>query len=369
MLETTISVLHIKKNTIVHDMKVIHIESGLGNQMLSYCEYLSMKQANPNDDCYIENIIYDIPECNSVINQWNGYELKRIFNIDAPNIQSLFTNEQWQSILDDIKASKFWEKEWNYPIYFPRIFKKYGLDLIDTHCDFEKKKILTKSSPKKGTIRHFLKHSYPAAYWKRYKQQFMLDKMVAKLNYTKELFPQSDKNLFAGQKLSFKHRNSGIERIEETIRQTFIFPEITDTQNLEVAKKIKNCEAVAIHVRRGDMLNANLYCYRNGYFKRALRYIKKEVQTPIFFIFCDPNTTTWVKQNAQKLGLNLQTDNINFVDWNKGDDSFRDMQLIGLCKHAVVTNSSFGWWGTWFIQNPNKITCSPDYHINTTHTF
>ena len=66
-------------------MKVIHIESGLGNQMLSYCEYLALKKVNPDDDFYLETIIYDIPECNDVICQWNGYELERIFGIKEPS--------------------------------------------------------------------------------------------------------------------------------------------------------------------------------------------------------------------------------------------------------------------------------------------
>ena len=350
-------------------MKIIHIESGLGNQMLSYCEYLAIKKANPSDDCYIENIIFDIKECNEVIKQWNGYELERIFNIKAPNISELFTPQQWEDILADIRQTNFWNKEWNYPVYFPKVFKKYGLNVIDVHCDFEKKKIITKSSPKVGTLRHFLKHSYVSAYWKHWRQQMRLQKMIDKLDYTKDLFLASDENLFAGQKLLFKHRNSGIERIETEVRESFTFPEITEPENLAILPAIQQSEAVAIHVRRGDMLNANLYCYRNGYFKRALKYIKKNVERPEFFIFCDPDTTQWAKQHAKRLGLDLTTDTIHFVDWNKGESSFRDMQLMSMCKHAVITNSSFGWWGAWLITNPNKITCSPDYRINTTHTF
>lgn len=350
-------------------MKIIHIESGLGNQMLSYCEYLAIKKANPSDDCYIENIIFDIKECNEVIKQWNGYELERIFNIKAPNISELFTPQQWEHILADIRQTNFWNKEWNYPVYFPKVFKKYGLNVIDVHCDFEKKKIITKSSPKVGTLRHFLKHSYVSAYWKHWTQQLRLQKLIGKLDYTKDLFLVSDENLFAGQKLLFKHRNSGIERIETEVRESFTFPEITEPENLAILPAIQQSEAVAIHVRRGDMLNANLYCYRNGYFKRALKYIKKNVERPEFFIFCDPDTTQWAKQHAKRLGLDLTTDTIHFVDWNKGESSFRDMQLMSMCKHAVITNSSFGWWGAWLITNPNKITCSPDYRINTTHTF
>ena len=350
-------------------MKIIHIESGLGNQMLSYCEYLAIKKANPTDACYIENIIFDIKECNEVIKQWNGYELERIFNIKAPNISELFTPQQWEDILADIRQTNFWNKEWNYPVYFPKVFKKYGLNVIDVHCDFEKKKIITKSSPKVGTLRHFLKHSYVSAYWKHWTQQLRLQQLIDKLDYTKDLFLVSDENLFAGQKLLFKHRNSGIESIETEVRESFTFPEITEPENLAIVPAIQQSEAVAIHVRRGDMLNANLYCYRNGYFKRALKYIKKNVERPEFFIFCDPDTTQWAKQHAKRLGLDLTTDTIHFVDWNKGESSFRDMQLMSMCKHAVITNSSFGWWGAWLITNPNKITCSPDYRINTTHTF
>jgi hypothetical protein len=196
-----------------------------------------------------------------------------------------------------------------------------------------------------------------------------MKKLIGKLDYTADLFRSSKENLFAGQKLTLKNRNSGIERIEDEIRSTFVFPPIADDQNMLAAQAIEKCEAVAIHVRRGDMLNANLYCYRNGYFKRALRFIKKHVLNPCFFVFCDPQTTAWVKQHASKLGLDIEKDSIQFVDWNKAQQSNRDMQLMSMCKHAVVTNSSFGWRGAWLIKNPNKITCSPDYQINTTHTF
>ena len=61
--------------------------------MLSYCEYLAIKKMNPQDDCYIETIIYDIPECNDVICQWNGYELDKVFNLHAPNIHSIINSE------------------------------------------------------------------------------------------------------------------------------------------------------------------------------------------------------------------------------------------------------------------------------------
>ena len=50
-------------------MKVVHIESGLGNQMLSFGEYLVLKKLHPDEDIYIETITYDIHENSEVINQ------------------------------------------------------------------------------------------------------------------------------------------------------------------------------------------------------------------------------------------------------------------------------------------------------------
>lgn len=120
-------------------MKIIHIDSGLGNQMLSYCEYLAMKKMNPDDDCFIETIIYEIPECQEVVYQWNGYELNRIFGINAPNIKSLFTPTQWESIINEVRASKFWEKNWNYPVYITQALNHAGIEVKNVRGDFEAK--------------------------------------------------------------------------------------------------------------------------------------------------------------------------------------------------------------------------------------
>ena len=120
-------------------MKIVHIESGLGNQMLSYCEYLALKSLHPEEDIYIENIIFDIPECNEVIKQWNGYELKRVFGIVAPNIKELFTEEQWQHIMEDVYASDFWNKNWNYPVYITNALRNAGVDIRNIRGDFELK--------------------------------------------------------------------------------------------------------------------------------------------------------------------------------------------------------------------------------------
>lgn len=352
-------------------MKIIHIESGLGNQMLSYCEYLAIKQSNPEEKIYIETIVYDIPEANGVICQWNGYELNSVFGIDAPNVKELFTAEQWENIIREVRESKFWERNWNYPVVITEAFRKHGLDVVNGRGDFEspgwplmvvpREKSLKRKI--KDKLEHFLPYIYLRQYWQRKQSMGVMH------DYTKELFVTSDENLFTGQKLLFKQKNSGMERIESMVRECFAFPPITDDKNRDMMAYIQSCNAVAIHARRGDMLGYNYAFYVTGFFKRAVKYIRKHTENPVFFIFCDPGSVEWARNNADVLGLDFDHDEIHFVDWNKASDSYRDMQLMAACKHQVITNSSFGWWGAWLNENPDKITCSPEYAINTTHFF
>lgn len=351
-------------------MKVVHIESGLGNQMLSYCEYLAIKKMNPDDDIYIENIIYDIPEANGVICQWNGYELERIFGIKAPNVKSLFDDKQWAEIISDIRDSRFWERNWNYPVHFTKAFAKQGVELQNIRGDFESPGwplMVMPTNPSlsrriKNRLDRNLLYIYAKKYYQGLKQKQVID-------YSKELFLTNDSDIFTGQRLSFKLINSGIERIEHEIRSAFVFPDIADNKNKAMLNYINSCNSVAIHARRGDMLGYNYSYYVTGYFKRAVKYIRENAENPIFFIFCDPGSIQWAKDNANILGLSFKHDKIHFIDWNKGTDSYRDMQLMVACKHQIVTNSSFGWWATWLNTNPNKITCSPDSSISTTHHF
>lgn len=354
-------------------MKVIHIESGLGNQMLSYCEYLAIKKMNPEDGIYIENVVFDIPECNTVVNQWNGYELQRVFGINAPNVRELFTTEQWHGILDEIRKREFWNHKWNYGVHITDAFRHAGLDLINTCPDHEAPGVPEIIPPQYPSLKQrlitYAWHKFlPLTYFHEHMARKRGRRILANANYD-FLFCKSKENMYIGQRLDFKKKNAGIERIEDDIKQAFQFPPITNQQDIEAIKHIRSCNAVAIHARRGDMLGENYGLYATGYFKRAVGYIRKHTENPVFFIFTDPKSVVWCRDNAKILGLDNKKDNIFFVDWNKGEDSFRDMQLMAACKHQVITNSTFGWWGAYFNSNPEKITCSPFAYINTTHTF
>lgn len=350
-------------------MIVLHIDSGLGNQMLAYCEYLALKHANPNEDFYLETITFDITECNEVICQWNGYELEKIFGINTPpNIKTLFSENEWSRIVDEVRKTEFWKHNWNYPVAITEALNKAGLNIENIRGDFSTQGDKTCSG--KRTWKTILKESRVGNQIRRLIELHNPFAQIALYENKKNLFLDcKGRNVFTGPWLSFYRKNNARELIDEQIQKSFVFPPFDLDKDIKTSEYIDSCNAVAIHVRRGDALYSNAWCYKFGYFKRAVRYIRKHIENPVFIFFTDPASVDWCKNNEKIFEIDFKTEKVLFVDWHKGDESFRDMQLMSHCKHAIITTSSFGWWGAYFIKNPNKITISPYVTIDTTHNF
>lgn len=155
------------------------------------------------------------------------------------------------------------------------------------------------------------------------------------------------------------------QMIMHDIHVLYRFPDIEDAQNLEIVKRMQSCNSVSMHIRRGDYLSAkNAPMHGNictpAYYKNAIAYVKKYVDKPVFFVFTDD--TKWAREQYQ------QDEDFIVVDINHGEQSFRDMQLMSLCKHNITANSSFSWWGAWLNQHKEKIVVAPPRWFNLAET-
>lgn len=147
------------------------------------------------------------------------------------------------------------------------------------------------------------------------------------------------------------------EQIENSIRNVFAFDEkMLNEQTKNCLKELCKNNAVSLHVRRGDYLlsyNAGTFCNISDtqYYSKAIELLLSKTVDPAFYVFSDD--IEWVINN-----LTLPENTI-FVDWNKGKDSWQDMFLMSVCKHNIIANSSFSWWGAWLNKNKNKIVIAP----------
>lgn len=143
---------------------------------------------------------------------------------------------------------------------------------------------------------------------------------------------------------------------EKQIRKDFVFKLPMQNENINLAKKISHVEAVSLHVRRGDYANNSQNVAIHGlcsieYYQAAIAYIAERVNNPHFFVFSDD--IAWVKSQI-KFDFPHQ-----YVDYNHGEESYNDMNLMSLCKHNIIANSSFSWWGAWLNVNDEKIIIAP----------
>lgn len=151
------------------------------------------------------------------------------------------------------------------------------------------------------------------------------------------------------------------EGIENDIKKDFRFKNQLDNKNLEILNEIENSNSISIHIRRGDYMSPENYdmygCIATPtYYKKAIKVIEEKVENPTFFVFS--NDMDWVKKNIQ---INSR---VFYIDINSGNGSYKDMQLMSNCKHNIIANSSFSWWGAWLNENKNKIVIAPKKWIN-----
>lgn len=146
------------------------------------------------------------------------------------------------------------------------------------------------------------------------------------------------------------------KEIESTIRSDFSFILNQGEKDLHISKLINNCNAVSIHIRRADYVTNATTNKMHGscpieYYEKAIDMVVEKINDPMFFVFSDDHN--WVKQNIKNKCP------VVYVDHNNPDYNYQDMRLMASCKHNIIANSTFSWWGAWLNENPNKIVVAP----------
>jgi hypothetical protein len=120
-----------------------------------------------------------------------------------------------------------------------------------------------------------------------------------------------------------------------------------DSENFKWAQKISESNAVCLHARRGKYK----FALPTEYYHRAVEYVAQKISNPHFYCFSDD--PEWIFKN---LSIDYS---YTVIDHNKEDRNYEDLWLMTKCKHYIIANSTFSWWGAWLNPISDKIVIAP----------
>lgn len=274
-------------------MKIQFLNGGLANQVFQYIFVRYAELSHPeHSPWFIDDSFFFVNDIH------NGYELEKVFNIQANLLSKTFDNDVWDEFIKNKKNG----------ISVPQTLKDFGTDIImyaetDNYKEFNSfngQKI--RMFPANEFHPEITSIQYPNIYYHGY---------------------WINKNWLASYR--------------DIILQELTFPEIPLASAKEYANQIMETASVAVHIRRGDYVSLG-WDLSKEYYNRSLHSISQVGNGFTLFVFSDD--LEWCRANASDLGFSY-ADKVVYVSGNTKENSYLDMQLMSLCEGIVMSNSAF----------------------------
>ncbi|NDJ26781.1 hypothetical protein DMB95_01920 [Campylobacter sp. MIT 12-8780] len=195
--------------------------------------------------------------------------------------------------------------------------------------------------------KYTLKGSWIPKFARKYFKEEVLEECEKAGVYCPELLRKTRKNTFYE---GFFQSQKYSAHIWDSIAQDLNLKEKLNDENLKLLEQIQALNSVSLHIRRGDYLSLPEFnvCTLE-YYQKAITYINERVENPHYFIFS--NDLAWVKEH-------FNAKNMSIVSCNQ-DKNYFDLELMKHCKHNIIANSTFSWWGAALNANKDKIIIAP----------
>lgn len=275
-------------------MKIVNMAGGLGNQMFQYAFAMMLQQHFPDDKVMVDTHHYNtlfFKKFGSV-NLHNGYELNLVFSNAALPVATKSDLRKVTRYIPNYVLSRVARR------FLPRLSTEYVEPLSE---NFTRNDDVLRPGD-----------CYYEGYWQSH-------------------------SYYTGMK--------------PLLHQLFTPPR-PNAYNAEMTALIEQSDSIGLHVRRGDYKNApefNGIC-TPGYYKKAIDKATKDGRVHTLFVFS--NDIAWCRENIPQMA---NSQDIVFVDGNKGSDSCWDMFLMTHCRQLVIANSTFSWWGAFLNQRAEHI--------------
>lgn len=180
-------------------------------------------------------------------------------------------------------------------------------------------------------------------------------------HYEKRLFEFTNKNIFLeGYWQSPRYFENYSDEIRRDFQLKSTLPH-TITEELQMLKGTGK-PLVMLGIRRyqevKDKKDSPYPLCNKDYYAKAISYVQERLPAPLFVVFTQ----------EQAWAMNNLPTNANLYFVKEKDNAWAtiaDMYLMTQCQHAIISNSTFYWWGAW-LQHPieNHIVVAPNNFIN-----
>ena len=301
-------------------MIIVRFTSGLGNQMFQYNLYSFLRKRYPDTKVKADVRWFYTDD------EHHGFELRRIFEgVEGSDF-----------LLEEASVSEIFAASGQIPTPFRGPFARSVKFLLGP---VNRKLREAGRCEKAGITYDYLKEKTP--------YETFLDLDTSKNYYIFGFFTEE---------AYYRDRT-------DDIRRELKFPPLTG-ENQTLAQKMAAGNSVSIHVRRGDYLSATysgqFLCLGEEYYKKAVDIIRERISDPEFYVFSED--ADFVRKEFSWLS------NMTVVDINKGIDSYRDMQLMSMCRANIIANSTFSQWASILNEDPDHITVYPARYMKDEDT-
>lgn len=141
--------------------------------------------------------------------------------------------------------------------------------------------------------------------------------------------------------------------IRNKLEDDFALGRDLTSESQEIARRIKETNSVGIHIRRGDFVHFNTEL-PISYFDHAIDIFDHRDFT--FFVFSVD--MQWVISNISIESPTVYVDHHHPEQGNRTPEAVEYFQLLKLCDHTIISNSTFSWWAAWLNQDSDsKVVC------------
>lgn len=289
---------------------ILSFEGGLGNQLFQYAfgRYL--------EDTFCEDVFYDIS------NYFYDKREIRDFEIEQFNIKS-----SWKR--GEIYKSRIRRHGLRYLIYLFITAIYLKIDKIFNNNETENRR-------KIGQI-----YEYCINFFGFYRIHYN-----KKYTYLKSCF---SKKYVRGQWM----RKDIVQLMESSLRNELRVISVPNDEEQKYLNSIVDSMSVAVHIRRGDYVQLGMVTCNINYYFKCMAIMAQKVDNPVFYVFSDD--IEWVKKEFET-NNDYKKYTIIFVN---AHTPTVDLRLMYNCKHFIMSNSTFSWWGAWLGTYPEKIVLTP----------